>query len=178
VLATCAALTACTSSSDDAETGGATGEESSHTSAADAEQEQTPVAAAIAADERLSTFSDLLVAAGWHLTLGADGPVTVLAPTDEAFSALPPEIVDELESDPEGSLLDLLGFHVIDGALTGTDLGGLNGGPVDTYSGKVPIVVEGDGSVVVGGARIVDPDVNGDGSVIHVTDAVILEAGG
>ncbi|KAA0234490.1 MAG: hypothetical protein JJLCMIEE_02593 [Acidimicrobiales bacterium] len=176
VVVLCAALGACTAGSDDGDDGSATGEGSADTAAADAEQQQTPVAAAIAGDQRLSTFSDLLVAAGWDHTLGADGPVTVLVPTDEAFSAVPPEIVEELGSDPGGSLPDLLGLHVIDGKLGTADLEGLNGQPVDTYSGKVPILVDGAGDVAIDGATIIDPDIDGGGSVIHVIDAVILEA--
>lgn len=178
VVVTCASLTACTSGSEDVGDSDSTAQQPSQTEAGDAGQEQTSVAAAVLADQRLSTFSDLLVSAGWDQTLGADDPVTVLAPTDEAFAALPPEIVDELESDPQGSLPDLLGFHVIDGTLAVADLKGLDGQPVDTYSGQIPVTVDADGNVAVGAARIIDADLDGGGGgVIQVVDAVILEAG-
>ena len=64
----------------------------------------TTIAGALAADTRFSTFLTLLEASNWLERLEARGPMTVFAPTDEAFSELSQEERDTLSADPE--LLD------------------------------------------------------------------------
>ena len=86
------------------------------------------------------TFTTLIAAvdaAGLTETLMGEGPFTVLAPTDEAFAALPEGTVESLLEDPEGALTDVLSLHVISGTeATSTDVVAIgDGGTLDTLGG-------------------------------------------
>jgi transforming growth factor-beta-induced protein len=74
-------------------------------------------AEALAADGRFATLLAALEAAGIGAAISGD--VTVLAPTDEAFGALPDGVVDQLLGDAD-RLGSLLGYHVIPGSISGS----------------------------------------------------------
>ena len=129
------------------------------------------------------SFSTLLAAAEAAGLVGAlkgDGPLTVFAPTDEAFAALPAGTVETLLM-PENkeALAGILKLHVIAGAkVESTDLAGqqitastLNGDlEVDGTDG---VVLTAPGS----SATVVAADVSASNGVIHVIDTVLLPAG-
>lgn len=129
------------------------------------------------------SFSTLLAAAeaaGLVSALKGDGPLTVFAPTDEAFAALPAGTVETLLM-PENkeALAGILKLHVIAGAkVKSTDLAGqqitastLNGDlEVDGTDG---VVLTAPGS----SATVVAADVSASNGVIHVIDTVLLPAG-
>jgi LPXTG-motif cell wall-anchored protein len=103
-----------------------------------------------------------------------DGPVTVFAPTDAAFAALPEGTIDALLADP-ATLTDILLYHVVPGsvdaaaaiAADGTDVTAANGDPI-----SIAVV---DGSVVLNGsATVTTTDIVACNGIIHVIDAVIL----
>lgn len=68
------------------------------------------VEAAIATPE-LSTLVDAVVAAGLADTLAEAEDITVYAPTDDAFAALPPLVLEGIVSDPD-VLTSVLTYHV------------------------------------------------------------------
>ena len=111
-------------------------------------------------------------AAGLVETLKGEGPFTVFAPTDEAFSALPEGTVEELlKPENKEKLAGILTYHVVPGAVMSTDLS--NEMMVTTVQGSnVKIMTE--GGVTVDGANVVTPDIKASNGVIHVIDAVIL----
>ena len=129
------------------------------------------------------TFTTLIAAvdaAGLTETLMGDGPFTVLAPSDEAFAALPEGTVESLLEDPEGALTDVLSLHVISGtAATSSDVLALgDGATLETLGG--PVTVNIDGETVTfgtGDAALVTADIEASNGVIHVIDGVITEAG-
>ncbi len=129
------------------------------------------------------TFTTLLAAvdaAGLTETLMGEGPFTVLAPSDEAFAALPEGTVESLLEDPEGALTDVLNLHVIAGtAATSADVIAIgDGGTLDTLGGSVSVNIDGDVvSFGTGEAALVTADVEADNGVIHIIDGVITEAG-
>lgn len=129
------------------------------------------------------TFTTLIAAvdaAGLTETLMGEGPFTVLAPSDEAFAALPEGTVESLLEDPEGALTDVLSLHVISGAAaTSTDVVAIgDGGSLDTLGGAVTVHIDGDVvSFGTGNAALVTADIEADNGVIHVIDGVITEAG-
>ena len=109
-------------------------------------------------------------AAGLVETLSSDGPFTVLAPTDEAFSKLPAGTVEALLADKE-ALTQVLTYHVVPGKVTSDQVVKLSRAktvlgeslPIDTREG-----------VRVGGATVVATDVEASNGVIHVIDTVLL----
>ena len=129
------------------------------------------------------TFTTLVAAveaAGLADTLMGEGPFTVLAPTDEAFAALPEGTVESLLEDPEGALTDVLSLHVISGAAaTAADVVALgDGGTLDTLGGPVSVNIDGEAvSFGTGEAALVTADVEADNGIIHIIDGVITEAG-
>ena len=125
-----------------------------------------------ASNGNFSTLVAAVDAAGLVDALSGDGPLTVFAPTDEAFGALPEGTIEALLADPEGVLTDILTYHVVAGNVLSTDL---ESGEVETLNGHhVEIEVE-DGSVMVNDANVVTADIIACNGVIHVIDAVLTE---
>ncbi len=119
------------------------------------------------------TFTTLLAAAeaaGLVETLSGEGPLTVFAPTDEAFAALPEGTVEGLLADTE-ALTSVLTYHVVPGAVMSTDLS--DGMTATTVNGADITVTIGEG-VMVNDANVVTADIEASNGVIHVIDAVIL----
>lgn len=114
-------------------------------------------------------------AAGLTDALKAEGPLTVFAPTDEAFAKLPEGTVESLlEAENIEQLRAILEYHVLPSQVMaanvsdGLEAESLNGG---TLSFQVN-----ESGVRVGSANIVATDVSASNGVIHVIDTVILPA--
>lgn len=118
------------------------------------------------------SFSSLLgalKAAKLDEALGGDGPFTVFAPNDEAFSKLPAEALQGLLSNP-AELAKVLKFHVVSGRLTSAELASV--GSLRTLEGRTLSLDVTRGQV--GGARLLKADVRCANGVIHVIDSVLL----
>ena len=124
------------------------------------------------------SFTTLLAAAeaaGLVDTLSGDGPLTVFAPTDEAFEAALADLgltADELlaSEDLEG----ILTYHVVSGEVLAADVVELDGQSVATVNGaEVAISVDGD-TVMVNDATVTSTDIEASNGVIHVIDTVLL----
>ena len=121
------------------------------------------------------TLVEALKAAGLVETLSGEGPFTVFAPTDEAFSKLPEGTLEELLADRE-RLTQILTHHVVSGRVTAEQVMGMES--AETLAGEsVSIRVEGE-SVRVGGATVVQADVMASNGVIHVIDTVLMPGEG
>ena len=125
-----------------------------------------------AGNEVFSTLVAAVTAAGLVDALKADGPITVFAPTNEAFAALPEGTVESL-LEPENieDLKSILTYHVVAANAASS---GLASGDVPTLNGKsVTIDVSEDG-VKVNGASVVQADIIAKNGIIHVIDSVLL----
>jgi uncharacterized surface protein with fasciclin (FAS1) repeats len=134
--------------------------------------EQDIVALASATPD-LSTLVSAVGAAELAETLQGEGPFTVFAPTNDAFSAVGQETLDELLA-PEGKqqLTDILTYHVVSGELMAADL--QDGQELETVQGDtLQVSVEGD-TVRVGDATVATADVDATNGVVHVIDAVLM----
>lgn len=122
-------------------------------------------------DGRFTTLVAAVEAAGLVDALKGEGPLTVFAPTDDAFAALPEGTVDALLADIP-ALTDILLYHVVEGKVMAGDVVALNSAM--TLQGQyVDISVE-DNKVMIDGAEVVITDIEASNGVIHVIDAVIL----
>jgi uncharacterized surface protein with fasciclin (FAS1) repeats len=119
-----------------------------------------------------TTLVAALKAADYVGAVAASGPLTVFAPTNAAFDALPPGTLDSLLQPANADQLrEVLKYHVTTSALRaesfqdGQSLGMANGA-------RAKITRDGD-AVSINGARIVAsiPASNG---IVHVIDAVLL----
>ncbi len=100
------------------------------------------------------------------------GPLTVFAPTDDAFAALPEGTVENLvKPENKATLADILKYHVTPGNLSTTILTKLPKlGQANNQYVKVEVV---DGKPVIGGANIIGSVKAGNG-IVHVIDKVLL----
>jgi uncharacterized surface protein with fasciclin (FAS1) repeats len=116
------------------------------------------------------TLVTAVQAAGLEDALRGDGPLTVFAPTDEAFAALPEGTVEALLEDKD-RLAAILKYHVVPGKVMAADVMGLEA--ADTLLGQSAPVGTTDG-VTIAGAGVVQTDVKASNGVIHVIDAVMM----
>ena len=117
-------------------------------------------------------FKTLLTAAreaGLVDALKGKGPLTVFAPTDEAFAKIPEDTLKAVLADKE-KLRKILLAHVVSGkAVKAADVVKLNGEKVNGFEVKA----EG-GKVTLGRANVIKADVTASNGVIHVIDTVLL----
>jgi uncharacterized surface protein with fasciclin (FAS1) repeats len=119
------------------------------------------------------TLAAALTAAGLVDTLKGQGPFTVFAPTDEAFSKLPAGTVESLlKPENREKLIAILTYHVVPGKVLAKDVVKLKS--AKTVNGKEVTVKVGDAGVMVDGAKVVATDIETSNGVIHVIDSVIL----
>jgi transforming growth factor-beta-induced protein len=133
----------------------------------------TIVETAVAAGN-FKTLASLLAAAGLVDALKGPGPFTVMAPTDEAFAKLPPELMAELAK-PENKerLAAILKFHVVPAKAMAADV--VKMPFATTLQGqRFDIVVAKDGKVMVDQATVTKTDIVCSNGVIHVIDTVIV----
>ncbi len=106
-------------------------------------------------------------------TLKGDGPFTVFAPTDAAFTALFTELgVAGIADLSKEDLTPILLAHVVAGNVTS---GQLSNGEVETLNTDKKVMIDiSDGVKVNGTSNVVLADVQGSNGVVHVIDKVIL----
>jgi uncharacterized surface protein with fasciclin (FAS1) repeats len=118
-------------------------------------------------DPQLSTFVQAVEAAGLEQTLALPGPLTVVAPTNEAFEALPEGLLDELlKPANKEPFTFIVTYHVVEDEITSSDFDG----DVTALSGQQLELSDGS----VNGAAVVQADVEASNGVVHVIDEVLI----
>ena len=111
--------------------------------------------------------------AGLVDTLKGKGPLTVFAPTDEAFAKLPAGTVEDLlKPENRAKLQAILTYHVVPGQVTASEVVKLQSAP--TANGRALKIETADGKVMVDNATVVQADIMASNGVIHVIDTVVL----
>lgn len=119
-----------------------------------------------------NTLETAVLAAGLETALSGDGPFTVFAPTDDAFAALPAELLNALLNDPQGLLTNVLLYHVLAAEVLSTDL--MDGMTATTLLGAdITVSINNDG-VFINDAQVTVADIQTDNGVVHVIDAVLI----
>ncbi len=121
--------------------------------------------------EELSTLVAAARAAGLEGALAGAGPLTVLAPSNAAFAALPPGALEALLRDPD-RLRRILLHHVVEGEVRSDALAGRR--TVTTLAGTTLDVDARGPGLVVGGARVVAADLGASNGVAHRIDRLLL----
>ncbi len=125
---------------------------------------------------QFSTLIAAIDAAGLADVLEGEGPFTVLAPTDaaftEAFEALGIEASDLL-ADTE-TLTAILTYHVIGQAADSELVATLDGQSVETLNGQSVDVSVVEGQIMVNEATVVSADLMADNGIVHVINGVLL----
>ena len=150
----------------------------------DAINAQTIVDVAVATDDLSSLVAALIQAdAGLVETLSGDGPFTVFAPTNAAFTALLGELdgyasLEDFTTEADKEVLTtILTYHVVAGAAAfSTDLS--DGQMVTTVQGE-SLTISLNGGVFIDdatdvNAEVIMADVEASNGVVHVIDKVLL----
>ncbi len=122
--------------------------------------------------EQLSTLSTAIDAAGLTDTLANGGPYTLFAPTNDAFAALPPGVLEALlQPENKDKLVQILTYHVLPTQVASSDL---STGAVNTLEGSPANIAADAGAVKVNTANVVEADVSANNGIIHVVDKVLI----
>jgi len=108
--------------------------------------------------------------AGLVDTLSSEGPFTVFAPTDEAFSKLPDGTIENLLNDKE-KLTEILTYHVVPNKVMSNQV--INIKNAKTVNGK-DININTENGVKIDNATVIKPDIECSNGVIHIIDEVLL----
>lgn len=129
-----------------------------------------PLADTLARDPQLSTFNRLVAQAGLTEELRASGPLTVFAPNDDAFKAVPAKTMEALAADP-AQLKAVLSYHIIDGRVAAADV---KPGAAKTRQGASLALAKAGSFVTVDDAVVQQADVQATNGVAHIVDRVLM----
>jgi len=130
-----------------------------------------PVATAASANPVLKTLVTAVGAAGLVDTLNSAPELTVFAPANDAFGAIPEKDLNALLAD-KPALTKVLTHHVVAGKLAPEDLAGTH----KTLAGD-QITVEGSGEAFkIGEANVICGNVQTANATVYVIDGVLMPA--
>lgn len=122
------------------------------------------------------TFTILLAAvkaAGLGPTLTVKGPMTLFAPTDEAFAKLPKGTMENLiKPENKEKLQHLLTFHLVMGRVTSREFIGKRL-EAATAEGGI-LLIDATKGIMVDDAKVIKADLVADNGFIHVVDTVMI----
>ncbi|MCW1885943.1 fasciclin domain-containing protein [Luteolibacter flavescens] len=125
----------------------------------------------IAAKPELSLFADAIKASGVEDSLRRNGRFTVLAPTNDAFRALPEGTMTELSKPENRALLaGIIQYHILRGEMK---TGDISTEDVPTLQGSRVVLKKSDGIVWVGRGEVLDADIEATNGVVHVINMVL-----
>jgi len=126
--------------------------------------------------DKAGTFKTLLAAAkaaGLVEVLAGDKPLTVFAPTDEAFAKLPAGTVESLlKPENKEKLAAILKYHVVPGRVFSNEV--LSKSDLKSVQGGMLTAEMKNGVATIAGANLIATDIDAANGVIHVIDAVML----
>ena len=132
---------------------------------------QDPVATAASNTPQLSTLVTAVTKADLVDTLNTAQGITVFAPTNDAFAAVPKPTLDKALGDPKGLLTTVLTYHVVPGQLAPDQLAGshktLQGSTIQVSGSGQDFNVNGNSSVVCGNIQTAN-------ATVYLIDQVLL----
>lgn len=132
------------------------------------------IVATLKANPNFSILVKALSAANLDGVLASTPDITLFAPTDAAFQALPPTTLAALmKTDNAPILQKILTYHLIHLNLDSSKIKGAKG-PVTTVEGQ-PVQIDGSGATaMVNNAQIIQMDVKASNGYIQVIDKVLM----
>jgi uncharacterized surface protein with fasciclin (FAS1) repeats len=138
-----------------------------------------PVATAASNNPALSTLVAAVTAANLVDTLNTTDDITVLAPANPAFEAVPPDALNALLADVP-QLTTVLTHHVIPGRLTPEELAGthttVNNDDVTIEGSGEDFTIAADGTVLGTGASVICGNVQTANATVYIIDQVLKPA--
>lgn len=127
------------------------------------------IANTISTTPSLSTFNELISQANLTSTLQDTGPLTVFAPSNDAFKLLPSKTMDDLKKHPE-KLKNVLAFHIITRQLMATEV---KNSSEPTLAGSSVALSKAGDFVTIEDAMAEKVDIQASNGVIHIIDGVL-----
>ena len=121
-------------------------------------------------DGHFETLVKAINAAGLDQMLRTHGPLTMFAPTDQAFAKLSASKLDRLLKEPQ-ELKQVLRYHVLRAYVPAKQLARLKNAL--TASGAV-VRIDGTSGIKVNSALVTHPDILAANGVVHAVDAVLF----
>ncbi len=122
---------------------------------------------------QLSLLQAALQAADLDEVLASEGPITILAPTDEAFGRVPEQTLQRLLQPQNRELLGvILKYHVVPGRVSAVKA--LAAGKASTVQGDPVRFGLSAGRLQVNDANVIVNDLRAANGVIHLIDAVLM----
>jgi transforming growth factor-beta-induced protein len=126
-----------------------------------------------ASTEKFKTLLKAAESAKLVETLSGKGPITLFAPTDEAFAKLPKGTVEGLlQPENREKLVAILTYHVVAGRVYSDDVAGIESAA--SVEGSPLKVTAKDGEIFINKSKVLMTDIDASNGVIHVIDTVLL----
>lgn len=134
------------------------------------EKEQVNIYETATRNDRFSVFTKAVEAAGLADTLKSGGPLTIFAPTDDAFAKLPKNTLTLLlRPENKDRLTNVLKYHVVPGTL------GTKVKSAKTLLGQsLKIDALGGNNIQVNNARVMSPSIGATNGIILPVDTVLI----
>ncbi|MGB0266124.1 MAG: fasciclin domain-containing protein, partial [Candidatus Poseidoniaceae archaeon] len=104
--------------------------------------------------------------------LSAEGPFTVFAPTDAAFTAAGIDLSTFDTDEENATLFDILTYHVYAGSVDAANV--TDGMTATMFNGDDATFSVTDGNVMINDANVTSADVFASNGIIHVIDKVLM----
>lgn len=128
-----------------------------------------PLTDTLGRDASLSTFNRLVAEAGLQDILRGPGPLTVFAPSDEAFKEVPAKTMAALAQD-KSQMKALLSYHIVSGKLMASDV---QTGTAKSLQGATLATSRTGTFVGIEDALVQRADITATNGVAHVIDRVL-----
>jgi uncharacterized surface protein with fasciclin (FAS1) repeats len=131
-----------------------------------------PAGTAASNNPLLSTLVTAVVEADLVDTLNSDGPFTIFAPVNDAFAAIPQDVLGAVLADKD-LLTSVLTYHVIGGqSLSAAEL--IDAGTVTTVNGADLTIEAAGDEFTVNGATAICVNVPTANATVHIIDTVLI----
>ena len=134
-------------------------------------QMTTTVYDIVSDNENLSFLKDAVLAAGLRTNLVETDDITLFAPTNEAFNALPSEILTAFFNDASGLLRNTLMNHIHGNEIASTDM--TSGQTLSMSGGNTSTLTVGNGIIRIDNAFLTIRDIQADNGIVHIIDSVL-----
>lgn len=128
-----------------------------------------------------TSFSFLLAAAvkaGLDGALAGTSPLTVFAPTNNAFRAAGYATAASVSAEDASTLSSILLYHILDGTVEASDVPAGPNASVTTKGGLAVYATSNSSGVFINGIQVTEADITASNGVIHVIGSVLIPPSG
>ncbi len=121
----------------------------------------------------VSMLVSAIRAAGIEDDLKDEGPYTIFAPSNDAFAAIPQDVIDGyMRPENQAQVKEILEAHIVKGKVTREDLA--NETELTAINGqKITVEADSEGLSLNGGATVMVSDIEATNGIIHLIDVVM-----